>query len=65
VAVALTSPYLLALGGNGARSFQGSRENLLGDDPPFCQPHPWAADLAFWLREHDFVLAEERKGATL
>jgi acetyl esterase/lipase len=27
----------------------------LADKPPFAQPHPWAADCLFWLKEHEFV----------
>jgi acetyl esterase/lipase len=31
----------------------------LADTAPFRRPHPWAADLTVWLREHGFVPAEE------
>lgn len=27
----------------------------LKDKPPFRNAHPWAADLVFWLKEHQFV----------
>jgi acetyl esterase/lipase len=27
----------------------------LADKPPFARPHPWAADLAFWLKERGFA----------
>jgi acetyl esterase/lipase len=27
----------------------------LADKPPFAHVHPWAADLVFWLKEHQFV----------
>jgi acetyl esterase/lipase len=27
----------------------------LADKPPFNNPHPWAKDCLFWLREHGFV----------
>jgi len=28
----------------------------LADKPPFNNPHPWAKDCLFWLKEHGFVL---------
>jgi hypothetical protein len=27
----------------------------LKDKPPFANPHPWAADCLFWLKEQKFV----------
>lgn len=36
--------------------YQQGRHGIgLGDKPPFAHPHPWAADLAFWLRVQSFV----------
>jgi acetyl esterase/lipase len=45
--------------------YQRGRHGIgFGDAPPFRRPHPWAADLAFWLREHGFARAEDDKGTT-
>jgi acetyl esterase/lipase len=27
----------------------------LADKPPFSNPHPWASDCLFWLRQRGFV----------
>jgi hypothetical protein len=27
----------------------------LADKPPFANPHPWAADCLYWLKEQKFV----------
>lgn len=36
--------------------FQKGRHGLaLNDKPPFANPHPWARDLVFWLKEQKFV----------
>ncbi|MCP5516989.1 MAG: alpha/beta hydrolase [Verrucomicrobiales bacterium] len=36
--------------------YQQGRHGIgLADKPPFAQPHPWAADLAFWLKAQSFV----------
>lgn len=36
--------------------YQAGRHGLgLADSPPFHAPHPWAADLAYWLRLQRFV----------
>ena len=36
--------------------YQKGRHGLgLADKPPFANPHPWAKDLIFWLKEQGFV----------
>ena len=36
--------------------YQKGRHGLgLADKPPFANPHPWAKDLVFWLKEQGFV----------
>jgi acetyl esterase/lipase len=36
--------------------YEKGRHGLgLASPPPFAQPHPWAADCVFWLRERGFV----------
>ena len=36
--------------------YQKGRHGLgLADKPPFTNPHPWAADCLFWLRQQGFV----------
>jgi acetyl esterase/lipase len=36
--------------------YQKGRHGLgLADKPPFANPHPWAQDLIFWLKEQGFV----------
>ena len=36
--------------------YQSGRHGLgLGDTPPFLNAHPWAHNLAFWLRERGFI----------
>jgi acetyl esterase/lipase len=36
--------------------YQKGRHGIgLADKPPFAQPHPWARDLVFWLKEQGFV----------
>ncbi len=36
--------------------YQKGRHGIgLNDKPPFANPHPWAADCLFWLKEQGFV----------
>ena len=36
--------------------YQKGRHGIgLADKPPFNNPHPWAKDLIFWLKEQGFV----------
>jgi acetyl esterase/lipase len=36
--------------------YQKGRHGLgLADKPPFANPHPWAADCLFWLKQQGFV----------
>jgi len=36
--------------------YQKGRHGIgLADKPPFTNPHPWAKDLVFWLKEQNFV----------
>jgi acetyl esterase/lipase len=36
--------------------YQKGRHGIgLADKPPFANPHPWAKDLIFWLKEQGFV----------
>lgn len=36
--------------------YQKGRHGIgLADKPPFTNPHPWAKDLVFWLKEQGFV----------